>query len=106
MSLKCSVRSCCHNDDSGKCYASVVQIRGAQSLCTDETLCKSFHSQTSCRPCDDTEFGCEFNAAKLAADVKNIKCSAAHCKHNVSNRCSATHVQVNRETASCETFEM
>ena len=39
------------------------------------------------------------------ADVSNIKCSACRCKYNENLKCHADDVQINRVTASCDTFK-
>lgn len=102
MSIKCGAHNCVHNDNNGQCYASVVNVRGAHARVTDETLCKSFADQNLSL---DAEFAMEFNATHKKAGVDNIKCSACHCKHNDKNLCHAKHVQINNDTASCDTFQ-
>ena len=102
MSIKCGAHNCVHNDNQGHCYASVVNVRGAQATVTDETLCKSFADQGLV---GDVEFGSEFSNTSHKATVNDIKCSACHCKHNDKNCCHADAVQINTDTASCDTFE-
>ncbi len=103
MSIKCSVRSCAHNDDQGHCYAESVVVRGVNSMRTDETLCKSFVEQSP--KAYMNEFSHEHNQGAHAATTQNIRCSAIRCKHNADNTCHATNVQINRETTACHTFE-
>lgn len=102
MSIKCGAHNCVHNDNEGNCYANIVNVRGAHSTVTDETLCKSFVDQGIA---GDAEFAAEFNGSSKKATVDDIKCSACYCKHNDKNRCYADAIKINNDTASCDTFE-
>ena len=101
MAIKCGSHNCSHNDNDGNCYAKVVNVRGERARITDETLCNSFVDE---KLNSMTEFAEEFNAARKKATADNIKCGAHRCKHNESSDCQANNVQINHETASCETF--
>ena len=101
MSIKCGAHNCTHNDNDGNCYAKVVNVRGERAKITDETLCNSFADE---KLDSLTEFAEEFNSAVRKATTDNIKCGAKRCAHNDANNCQANNVQINHDTASCETF--
>ena len=103
MTIKCSVRSCAHNDNAGNCYAKTVEVRGLSSTRTDETLCKSYVEQSPHSYMH--ELSQELNQNIYPATVKDVKCSAHLCRHNHENRCCASAIQINRETSACHTFE-
>ena len=103
MSVKCSVRSCAHNNDNGRCFAQTIVVRGVNATCSGETLCKSYIEQSPKRYLE--EFSSELNQDNDMARIENVSCSAIRCKYNDCSKCRATHIQINRKTSACDTFE-
>lgn len=94
--LNCMANNCAFNKSS-VCYASHIKVEGFEAQITPETYCDSFRNITS------------FNLSNYSesTDVTNtqdISCSAANCTYNISGACNASHVDINYENESCETF--
>lgn len=95
--LNCADNTCAFNK-SGSCYASHIKIEGFDACITPETYCDSFrdaHSFNLSSSDDNTSL----------TGTQNISCSAINCKYNFSGGCGASHVQINLENDSCETFQ-
>ena len=103
MALNCRRHDCFHNDKEGECFAKTIVIDGRNAEVTAETSCGSY---TVGRDAKYSEFANEFiGDNKLPSDMKNIKCAAKNCKFNENTACIAPHVEINFQSASCETFE-
>lgn len=93
--LNCSATNCGHNN-CGLCYAGAINVSGSSATTTSNTCCSSFVEQdngsfTNCANCTCTK-------------TEHIRCEAGNCSHNEGGSCKAGSVQINAQTASCETF--
>ncbi|MGL4911112.1 MAG: DUF1540 domain-containing protein [Romboutsia sp.] len=95
--LTCLDNNCAFNK-CGSCYASHIKVEGFDAYVTPETYCDSFRDSSS------------LNVSNYAGETsltftQNISCSASNCRYNFSGGCGASHVQINIENDSCETFQ-
>lgn len=103
MLMRCGAHKCTHNDNEGRCYAKVVNVRGEEAKTTEGTLCNSFVNEKAVL---DAEFAKEFNSISYEATPANIECGAGNCTYNRGGLCEAERVHINEDTVSCETFVM
>ncbi len=94
--LHCSATNCAFNN-TGSCYASQIKVEGFDAAITPETYCDTFRDRTN------------FNLSNYHGDTglastQNISCSADHCTYNRYGACNASHVDINFENNTCETF--
>ncbi|MGL5328344.1 MAG: DUF1540 domain-containing protein [Peptostreptococcaceae bacterium] len=94
--LNCSASNCAYNNDC-KCQAGAISVCGNCATTTSQTNCTSFVDKansafTNCANCTCTK-------------TDHIKCSADTCVYNQNSSCKAGNVQINANTASCETFK-
>lgn len=94
--LNCLDHNCAFNK-CNNCYASHIKIEGFDAAITPETYCDTFRD------------GSSFNLSNYSGETsltstQNISCSANNCRYNISGGCSASHVEISLENASCETF--
>ncbi|MGL5346644.1 MAG: DUF1540 domain-containing protein [Peptostreptococcaceae bacterium] len=94
--LSCMANNCAFNK-AGSCYASHIKVEGFDASITPETYCDTFKNSTA------------FNLSNYSGETsltntQNVSCSANNCIYNVSGGCSASHIDLNFENASCETF--
>ena len=95
--LSCYADICAFNK-SGSCYASNIKVEGFDAAITPETYCDTFKNHSA------------FHLSNYSNEIsltntQDISCSANNCIYNVSGGCSATHVDINTNNASCETFK-
>ena len=100
MSIKCQALDCAHNGH-GACYAGSIIVHGNQAHTTSQTACHNY----VCNSNAHTEFASEFGLIEHQTKTTNIKCHARNCSHNQNLACHANRIQINANTASCETFE-
>ena len=93
--LNCSATNCAHNN-GGNCYAGGINVAGSSATTTSNTCCSSFvdKSNAGFTNCGD---GCK------CTKTNNISCQAGNCKYNSLGACTANSVQINAQSASCET---
>ncbi|MBO3446312.1 MULTISPECIES: DUF1540 domain-containing protein [Clostridia] len=94
--LNCMAHNCAFNK-SGDCYASHIKIEGFDAAITPETYCDTFKN------------GSYFNLSNYSGETsltstQDISCSAVNCTYNINGGCNASHVDINFENSSCETF--
>ncbi|WP_042275058.1 DUF1540 domain-containing protein [[Clostridium] dakarense] len=94
--LNCMAHSCAFNK-SGDCYASHIKVEGFDAAITPETYCDTFRN------------GSSFNLSNYSGETsltstQDISCSAVKCTYNINGGCNASHVDINLENSSCETF--
>lgn len=95
--LNCLANNCAFNK-SGSCYAAHIKIEGFDAAITPETYCDTFRN--------DSSFSMSNYAGKTTlTNSQNISCSANNCTYNTSGGCNASHVDINFENSSCETFQ-
>ncbi|MGL4337035.1 MAG: DUF1540 domain-containing protein [Turicibacter sp.] len=102
MGLNCSAKDCNHNN-GGACCAGAIVVDGRQAVTTSETCCKNYSPSAGGL---NTEFAQEFNTLSKTTDVKDIKCKACNCQHNVKKCCHASSVQMNAQSGACDTFSV
>lgn len=95
--LSCLANNCAFNK-SGSCYATHIKVEGFDASITPETYCDTFRNGNSFSLSNYTEETCLTN-------TNDISCSATNCMYNEHGECDASHVQINFENASCETFK-
>ena len=94
--LKCQANNCSFNKQ-GSCFASNIKIEGFDAKVTPETYCDTF------RNASDYSLSNHLGELNLT-DTQDISCSASSCKYNLYGGCNASHVDINFENESCETF--
>lgn len=83
--VSCGIASCAHNK-SGICYATSLNISGANATNATETTCASYMNGASYS-----------NIANLVSDsrpVNYVSCSAINCKYNYNGSCSNNSINV------------
>ena len=94
--LNCLDYNCAFNKSS-HCYASHIKIEGFDATITPETYCDTFRDKSSFHLSN-------YRGETSLTNTQNISCSATNCKYNINGGCSASHVEITIENASCETF--
>ncbi|HSQ87431.1 DUF1540 domain-containing protein [Romboutsia sp.] len=94
--LSCSATNCVYNNSSN-CYASGINVSGSIATNSSATHCLSFEDRSTSN-LSNCASGC------TCAETNNIICQANNCAHNSDGSCKAPSVQINAQTASCETF--
>lgn len=94
--LNCLANNCAFNK-SGNCYASHIKVEGFDAAITPETYCDTFRNESY------------FNLSNYSGETsltstQDISCSAINCTYNINGGCNASHVDINFENSSCETF--
>lgn len=96
--LSCLATNCAFNKENS-CYACHIKVEGFDAAITPETYCDSFRN--------DNSFSLSnYSGTTNLTSTQNISCSAVNCTYNISGGCSASHVDINFENASCETFRL
>lgn len=94
--LHCLASNCAFNK-SGNCYASHIKVEGFDASITPETYCDTFKNSSA--------FHLEnYSGETSLTSTQDISCSAYKCSYNAHGACNASHVDINFENATCETF--
>ena len=102
--LKCQSLDCIHNDKEGKCFAKNIVIDGRTAQTTYGTSCGSYVPSYNFQNYEFAEDFMDIN--NMPSDAENITCAAMNCRFNVNQACVASNVKINKDDASCETFEL
>ena len=94
--LHCSATNCAFNKTGG-CYASQIKVEGYDAAITPETYCDTFRDK-------DNFNMTNYHGNTSLTSTQNISCSANKCTYNIYGACNASHVDINFENSSCETF--
>lgn len=95
--LNCLANNCAFNN-SGTCNAGHIKVEGFEASITPETYCDSFRNSSSFSLSN-------YSGGTGVTNTQAISCSANNCMYNAHGGCNASHVDINFENASCETFE-
>lgn len=95
--LNCQANNCAFNK-SGNCYAAHIKVEGFEASITPETYCDTFRNNSAFSISN-------YSGETIITNTQDISCSAKNCTYNVHGACNATHVDINFENASCETFK-
>lgn len=96
--LNCLANNCAFNK-SGACYAAHIKVEGFDASITPETYCDTFRNSSAFSVSN-------YSGETIITNTQDISCSAKNCTYNVHGACNATHVDINFENASCETFKV
>lgn len=94
--LHCSATDCAFNK-TGSCYASQIKVEGFDAVVTPETFCDTYRDKSSLNLSN-------YNGETELTSTQNISCTAKNCRYNTFGSCNASHVDINFENSSCETF--
>ena len=103
MALNCQSYDCIHNDKDGQCFAKIIAVKGRNAKTTASTTCDSYVPSTEWFNFEVANGFIE--ADTLPSHTQNINCTAKNCIYNVDTACTATHVVIDDQGASCETFK-
>lgn len=95
--LNCLANNCAFNK-SGNCYAAHIKVEGFEASITPETYCDTFRNSSAFSISN-------YSGETCITNTQDISCSAKNCTYNIHGACNATHVDINFENASCETFK-
>lgn len=96
--LNCQAYNCAYNKNCN-CFASHIKVEGYEAAVTPETYCDSFKDKSS------FTFS-NYSEKSNLTSTQDISCSATNCTYNINGACNASHVDINFENASCETFRL
>lgn len=96
--LNCLAHNCSFNK-SGNCYASHIKVEGYDAHITPETYCDTFRNSSAFSLSN-------YTGETSLTSTQDISCSAINCTYNIHGGCNASHVDINFENSSCETFIM
>lgn len=94
--LHCLATNCAFNK-TGSCYASQIKVEGFDASVTPETFCDTFRDK-------DNFNMTNYHGDESLTNTQNISCTAKNCTYNCYGSCNASHVDINFENSSCETF--
>lgn len=94
--VSCGVSSCANNK-SGDCFAGVISVGGQNAVRNEQTCCGSYISSTAY-----SNFG---NFTSQNSETDYIACDANTCKHNASNQCTLSNINVGASNAASNYYE-